>query len=191
MTLSSADQFVTRTRLSFVWNYEKDEEWLNDLSAQGQHLEEPGTFRYCFKKDAAVRYVYRLDYQQIKDQDQLDAYYALFEDMGWKHVGSNKGWHYYRKPYVEGETSPQIYTDRSSLTQMLRRIQMMLVLLAAVNFPIMTVNIMNVWSWYDKSVTVRGFISSVVVLQALVVIVLLYGFVRFQRKIRKIDEGLS
>jgi Protein of unknown function (DUF2812). len=187
MALSAVDQFVTRTRVSFVWNYEKDEEWLNNLSAQGEHLEKPGTFRYAFKKDVSIRYVYRMDYQQIKEQDQLNEYYALFKDLGWERVGSNMGWHYYRKPYMEGETSTQIYTDRSSLVQLLRRVQMMLVLLAAANFPIIIVNIMNVWSWYDKSVTVRSFISSVVVLQVLVVIVLLYGFVRFQRKIRRLD----
>lgn len=191
MTQSLKDQFSVKTRVSFVWNYEKDEKWLNELSAQGQHLVEPGTFRYVFKKEAAARYVYRLDYHQIKEKERLHEYFALFKDMGWEHVGSNMGWHYFRKPYVEGEPSALIYTDHSSLKQLLQRIQMMLVLLAAANFPIITLNIMNVWSWYDKSVTVRSVITAVVVLQVLVVILLLYGFVRFQRKIRKLDEELS
>jgi hypothetical protein len=132
-----------------------------------------------------------MDYHPIREKDELDAYYALFEDAGWERVGSNMGWHYFRKPYVNEESSALIYTDHSSLKQLLQRIQMMLILLVAVNFPIMTVNIMNVWGWYDKSVTVRSVITSVVVLQVLVIIVLLYGFVRFQRKIRKLDEHLS
>ncbi|PWW00920.1 uncharacterized protein DUF2812 [Paenibacillus cellulosilyticus] len=184
--MTHVDQFVARTRVSFVWNYERDEEWLTSLSAQGQHLVKPGTFRYRFEQDASVRYVYRLDYHQIKEKGQLDAYYALFEDMGWEHVGSNMGWHYFRKPCVEGETSTPIYTDRSSLIQLLKRVQLMLIVLAFANVPIMFVNIFNVWNWNDRSQTISGVITSVVVLQVLVVILLSYGSVCFQRKIRRL-----
>ncbi|MBD3921673.1 DUF2812 domain-containing protein [Paenibacillus sp. PR3] len=188
MTQALLDQFVVRTRVSFVWNYEKDEKWLTDLSAQGQHLVEPGTFRYVFKKDTSARYVYRMDYHQIKEKEQLNEYYALFKDMGWEHIGSNMGWHYFRKPYAEGDTSTHIYTDRSSLKQLLKRIQFMLMMLAFANVPIMIVNSINTWKWSDDAKPFSGLIGVVVVFQLVVVLLLLYGTARFQRKIRRLDE---
>ncbi|MFK7691611.1 DUF2812 domain-containing protein [Paenibacillus sp. HJGM_3] len=62
----------------------------------------PGIARHRFERDPAKRYVYRMDYHPIKERDQLDSYLALFEDAGWEHAGSKIGWHYFRRPYVEG-----------------------------------------------------------------------------------------
>lgn len=191
MTHTTMDSLITRKRISFVWNYEKDEEWLTSLSAQGEHLVMPGTFSYQFKQDTKVRYVYRMDYHPIREKDELDSYYALFEDAGWEHVGSNLSWHYFRKPHVSNEPSSQIYTDYSSLKQLLKRIQWMLVILAVANVPTMILNIVNVWKWLDESSTVSGLVTFALVLQALAVILLLYGTVRFQRKIRRLDEHMS
>lgn len=185
MTIAANDRTVTRTRFSFVWNYEKDEQWLTALSAQGLHLVKPGIARHRFERDPAKRYVYRMDYHPIKERDQLDSYLALFEDAGWEHAGSKIGWHYFRRPYVEG-ASPEIYTDRTSIRQLLQRIQFTLLILALINVPLLIINTMNLFKWGDRSQVVSGTIGFVVVLELLVILLLFYGCVRFQHKIKKL-----
>ncbi|KHF32686.1 hypothetical protein CM49_05065 [Paenibacillus sp. P1XP2] len=56
-----------RFRFTTSWNYEKEEEWLNELSAQGLHLKKAGTFHSLFTRNPSVRYTYRLDYQRTRD----------------------------------------------------------------------------------------------------------------------------
>lgn len=181
---ASAKPVEVLTRLSFVWNYEKDEKWLSDLSAQGLHLTKPGLIRHRFEKDPSVRYEYRIDYQMLRDPKEMNAYVALFEDAGWTLVASKSGWHYYRRPHVPGG-APAIYSDRSSLKELWRRVQFLLAALAFANVIIAAVNTLNLGA-ISYWPTFRNVILTVTGFQALVTILLVYGIVRFQRKIDKL-----
>lgn len=187
MTQTEINKFEYRIRFSYVWNYEMDETWLTSLSAQGIHLAKPGVFRYRFEKDHTARYVYRLDYQNIKGQDNLNAYNALFEDSGWEHVGSCMGWHYFRKPYREGE-SYEIYTDRSTVKQLFRRVQFTLGFAALANIPLLMINMTNLFS-ENRSQAIDIVLVLTVFLEILCILLLAYGCLRFQQKIKKIDES--
>ncbi|GFN32175.1 DUF2812 domain-containing protein [Paenibacillus xylaniclasticus] len=174
-----------RTRISFVWNYEKDEAWLTELSAQGLHLVRPGLFRNRFETDVNQRYVYKLDYHQLKSRKELDAYLVLFEDLGWEHTSSFLGWHYFRKPYVEGQ-SYNIYTDRTSLIHLWKRVQLMLFGIALANIPMLVLNLMNLFRYERASEIISSVIFSVTILQAVVLLLLLYGCLRFQNKMKRL-----
>ncbi len=170
-----------------AWNYEKFEKWLSDLSAQGSHFTKQGFFRLRFEKDPSARYEYLLDYQAIRDPKEKAAYFALFEDCGWTHVDTSLGWHYYRRPYVDGDR-PAIYSDRSSLKQLWRRLQFLLVALAFGNLVIAAVNTFNLNAMsYAKPF--RGILLASVLFQILVTVLLAYGCMRFQRKIKKLDQS--
>lgn len=56
-------QMEKRTRITLSWNYEKEEQWLNEMSEQGLHLTKAGAIRSTFTRDPSVRYTYGLDYQ--------------------------------------------------------------------------------------------------------------------------------
>ncbi|NOV02183.1 DUF2812 domain-containing protein [Paenibacillus planticolens] len=185
MTRSSNNGFEYRTRFSFVWNYERDESWLTGLSAQGLHLNKPGIFRNRFEKDPSVRFVYRMDYQKITGEKNLNDYLAIFEDSGWEHAGSLVGWHYFRKPYHE-DASYDIYTDRVSVKQLFRRIQLTLGIVAIANIPTLILNINNLLS-ESRSVAIGSAISFVVLLEFLCVLLLSYGCLRFEKKIKKLE----
>jgi hypothetical protein len=186
MTNTLSNQFEYRTRFSFVWNYEKDESWLTDLSTQGLHLVKPGVFRNRFEKDSTVRYVYRMDYQKISGKDKLDEYKALFEDSGWEHVDSLFGWHYFRKPFREGE-SFDIYTDRLSLKLLFRRVQLTLGVVALANLSLLLLNAPKLFNEKSSQV-IGGTMAFVVPLELFCVLLLTYGYLRFQQKIKKLDE---
>ncbi|WP_127534339.1 DUF2812 domain-containing protein [Paenibacillus kobensis] len=175
-----------RTRVSFVWNYEKDEQWMTDLSAQGLHLVKPGIVRSRFEKDTDRRYVYKVDYHQLKKGEELKSYLALFEDMGWEHVSSYMGWHYFRKPYAEGE-SYEIYTDRTTIIQLWKRVQTTFLMILLANIPILILNLVNMFETADRSEVISSTIASVSGFQTTVALLLLYGWFRFQNKIKQLS----
>ncbi|MFD0674807.1 DUF2812 domain-containing protein [Cohnella sp. GCM10027633] len=185
ITMNASNPVVYRKRLSLVWNYRTDEKWLSDLSAQGLHLTKPGVFRYRFEQDSSVRYEYRLDYQTIHDAKELETYVAFFEDSGWTLAGSIMGWHYYRRPYSEGN-SAEIYTDRSSLKQLYRRVQFTLAVVAILNLFLLIVNSFNAFRNDDEPV-IRNVFIVLMSIQLLASLLLAYGCVKFQKKIKQID----
>lgn len=185
ITMNANNPVEYRRRLSFAWNYEKDEKWLSDLSAQGLHLTKPGVNRYRFERDPSKRYEYRLDYQTIRDAKELETYAAFFEDSGWTLVGSIMGWHYYRRPY-SGGAAAELYTDRSSLKQLYRRVQFTFGVLAIVNVVLMIVNTFNTFRNSDTPVIGELFLV-LISIQLLATLLLAYGCVKFQKKIKQLD----
>jgi hypothetical protein len=138
-------EYEYRTRLSFAWNFRKDEKWASGLSAQGLHLEKPGLFRNRFVRKDGERYVYRLDYHSLRGK-ALKGYLTLYADAGWEHIGTVVGWHYFRKDYAPGETF-ELYTDSASLKQFYVRIQKVFLVIGMTNFIIAGTNALN---WYNN-----------------------------------------
>ena len=102
-----------------AWEYDKEEQDLNEASKNGLQLTEGGCFHSVFHRDDSVRYIYQLDYNtKIKDKER---YKEIFEEQGWEYINSTfNGWHYFRKLYREDmpEDEKVIYTDRESLYEM-------------------------------------------------------------------------
>jgi hypothetical protein len=119
-----ANREETRYRVSTSWNYDKEELWINELSAQGLHFKKASLIRSAFIRDESVRYTYRLDFQQgLAPGGKLQEYIDLYADAGWEYVSAFGGtWHYYRREWHEGE-EPRLYTDRESLITHYKRIQ--------------------------------------------------------------------
>jgi uncharacterized membrane protein SirB2 len=109
-------------RLYAAWEYEKEEADLNASSKEGWQLVKGGCFSSTFRKDEGVRSIYQLDYRpRITD---MDRYKEVFEEQGWTYISSTfNGWHYFCKPYKEGESAEdyKIYTDKESLHEMQNR----------------------------------------------------------------------
>lgn len=109
-------------RIYAVWEYQRELEDLNNMSANGLQLVHGGCFHSLFKRNDQVRYIYQLDYQPSIEDRSL--YIEMFAANDWEYVNSTwNGWHYFRKPYREDMTEDErnIYTDRSSLQEMQKR----------------------------------------------------------------------
>ena len=95
------------------WQDEKEEAWLESMSAQGRHLTGVQLpCAYYFEQGEPRRCIYRLDYQLV-ERSKRSEYLQLFQDAGWEHLGEMSNWQYWRKPWAAGETG-EIFTDQES-----------------------------------------------------------------------------
>jgi hypothetical protein len=112
---------VTKFRWFWAWEDEKEESWLGEMSAVGNHLLKVGfPCFYTFTVGRPRRYVYRLDYQPGFKKDR-DDYLQIFSDAGWDHIGEMSSWQYFRKEAAPGE-QPEIFTDNESKVTKYKRL---------------------------------------------------------------------
>ena len=109
-----------------AWNYEKEEDRINEESKKGWQLVKGGCFHSVYEKNNSKRYIYKIDYNTItmRDGEEKDRYIQMFEELGWDYINSTfNGWNYFKKAYDENldESEYEIYTDNTSYNEMLAR----------------------------------------------------------------------
>lgn len=109
-----------------AWNYEKEEDFINENSNGGWQLIKGGCFHSVYEKDDSKKYVYKIDYnpETMKKSIENKRYIEMFEDLGWEYINSTyNGWNYFRKEYNENSDASEyeIYTDHTSYKEMLGR----------------------------------------------------------------------
>ena len=85
------------------WNWEKEEKWLNEMSAKGLALVDYTWCRYVFEEALPGEYVYRielLDYWAINPTSLK--YIRFVEETGAEFVSSYMRWVYFRKKAADG-----------------------------------------------------------------------------------------
>lgn len=90
------------------------EKWLEDMEAQGWHLEKIGqwsSIRMVFRRGEPKKYRYVYDMQAFPKEDYVPTYQAF----GWEVVGRMASAFLWRKPY-QGER-PEAFTDAESLAR--------------------------------------------------------------------------
>ncbi len=126
-------KYKTEFRAYFAWDYEQELEELDRMSQQGWQLVKGGCFHSRFVKNEELRYRYQLDYRP--DVEDMGRYLETFREQGWEYVNSTyNGWRYFRKIYdpTLPEEEYQIFTDRSSLGEMTRRLRKLALVLMSV-----------------------------------------------------------
>lgn len=131
-------------KLFWPWQYEQEEEWLEEQAKQGW-LVEKASLVYQFRKSHPQELVYRIDYLSITSQKKLDSYKTTFEESGWEYVVSNFGWHYFRIP--ADEYSIDIYSDTPSKIEQLKRMNQDAFGLLSVYF-LLAIVILDFESWF-------------------------------------------
>ena len=113
-----------------LWEAHNEERDLNIASKKGYQLVEGRAFWWTLEKNDTVRYTYQIDFNPGAKLDPR--YKETFAEMGWEYVSSTfNGWHYFKKPYQEGQQlengdvvkSERIYTDAESFHEMENRWQ--------------------------------------------------------------------
>lgn len=112
----------TVRRLWFVWNFDKEEKWLNEMAAKGLCLVSVGFCKYEFED--CLPGEYRICLQLLKKapcNPEMQKYIEFMEETGAEHVGTYARWVYFRKKASEGDFS--LFSDNASrvkyLTNML------------------------------------------------------------------------
>lgn len=80
-------------RVFFVWDFEKEIAWLNEMSRQGWQLCRAGVCMYEFEQGQPGEYQYQLQLLRKADPDYL----AFLEETGIQVVGRCLNWIYLKK----------------------------------------------------------------------------------------------
>jgi Protein of unknown function (DUF2812). len=180
------DKLEKRHRLTMSWSYEKEEQWINELSRQGLHFKKARMISSFFTRDESVRYTYRLDYQtgQTNGGAKFQEYLDLYQDAGWEYVSSyGSTWHYFRKEWQPGE-EPRLYTDRESLMMLYKRLQRVMGVMLFLNLFIMILNMVNLNAFFTERLWTIGI--PLMILYLALFGVLGYGCWRMQQKVNQL-----
>ena len=116
-----------------MFDYEKEERWLNEMSAKGLAMTDYSWCRYVFSETPANQYLYRIELlKQMPNHPESQAYLRFLEETGVEHVASYLRWVYLRKPASEGAFD--LYTDIDSKIRHFQRIHLLWVTLMIAEF---------------------------------------------------------
>lgn len=103
------------------WDFEKEEQWLNEISAKGLALTNYTWCKYVFTETPKNEYTYRIELlDNVPTHPESIAYIRFLEENGVECVSSFGRWIYLRKKSSEGAFD--IYTDLESKIKHFKRI---------------------------------------------------------------------
>lgn len=120
----------------WVWEFDKEEAWLNEMANTGWVLDRVGFCKYTFVKSEPEEYTVRLE---MHDHDQ--GYIDFVEETGAEYVGRMARWIYFRKRTENGRF--EIFSDIDSRIQHLDCIGKMLTIVGIANLLIGIANTFN------------------------------------------------
>ncbi|MCU0237595.1 MAG: DUF2812 domain-containing protein [Acidobacteria bacterium] len=163
----------------WAWDDEKEEKWLEAMSGNGWHLENPGLpCVYHFIKGEPRAYSYRLDFRTGSFKS-LQEYLQICRDAGWEMIGRMSSWYYFRKECRGGE-KPEFFSDKDSKVQKYRRLLIFLVIF----LPIMFNGMLNLSRVKDS-----GFLSGLRIFYAFILLFFSYAILRLLLRIKKLKKS--
>lgn len=104
-------------KIFFSWDYDKEIKWLNEMSAQGWHLVNPGLISFEFEKDEPNKYQYEIEYLDNNKED----YFEFLQETGIEIIKVVNNWAYYKK--LNDGNPFEIFNDAESKINHLNRIK--------------------------------------------------------------------
>ena len=126
----------TIRKFFWVWEFDKEEMWLNEMAASGWVLERVGFLTYHFSPCEPGEYALRLE---MRAHD--DGYVRFLEETGAEYVGRMFAWMYTRKKTADGPFD--LFSDMDSRIGHLNRIGKVLFIIAMINLLIGCVNLVS------------------------------------------------
>ena len=112
----------TLHRAFWVWEFGKEERWLNEMAQEGWALKKAGFCTYTFEKCEPGEYIIRLEML-----DSSPAFQSFMEELDAEAVGKCVNWAYFRR---KAELGPfEMFSDMDSRIDHLNRIGKMLFLI--------------------------------------------------------------
>jgi hypothetical protein len=123
-------------KLIFVWNFEKEEQWLNEMAMEGWALVNVGFCRYTFEKSEPGEYTVGLEMHSAGD-----SYIDFMKETGAEYIGRVFHWIYFRKKVEDGQFD--IFSDIDSKIKHLDKIGKLLASVGFLNLFIGVINSFN------------------------------------------------
>ena len=128
-------------KVIFVWDFDKEEKWLNEMAAKGLCLVSVGFCRYEFEDCEPGEYhicMQLLDHAPGHPESQK--YMEFLESTGVEQVGAWLRWVYLRKSAAEGPFT--LFSDHASRIKHLTQI---INLIAVVTIANLVIGVNNIW----------------------------------------------
>ena len=131
-------------KVFWVWEFEKEERWLNEMAQEGWALKKASFCTYVFEKTEPGEYIIR-----VETLDNSPDFDHVMEELGAESVGCCFRWGYYRRKAELGEFN--MFSDIDSRIAHLDKIGKMLFLLCMANIVIGICNTFNgaSFSWMN------------------------------------------
>ena len=97
----------TVRKIFFVWEYEKEEQWLNEMSKEGWELVKASFRKYQFESGIPNEYTIRLELlDKSLNSKESTSYLNFLKETGIEMVGECKQWIYLRCKTADGGFEP-------------------------------------------------------------------------------------
>ena len=114
-------------------DFEKEEKWLNEMSAKGMALIDYSWCKYVFTETENNEYTYRIELlENMPTHEKSIEYINFLEESGVEYVASYMRWVYFRKKSSEGAFD--IYSDIESKIKHYKRINVFWTTLMGIYF---------------------------------------------------------
>lgn len=165
----------------WAWDFEKEEKWLNEMSAKGLQLVAVGFCKYVFEEGTRGEYAYRLELlKELPSHPESVSYIRFLEETGIEYIGSLLRWAYFRKKAADGEF--EIYSDIDSKIKHYKRI---MTLFLVVTPAVLSPGIINISNYLDRGFS-TGLYSSIV--SFIFASLLGFGSLRIFKKISRLKR---
>lgn len=165
----------------WAWNFDKEEQWLNDMAAKGLALIDVGFCRYTFENTSPGEYAFRLELlNNLPEHKASQDYISFVKETGAEYVGAVFCWAYFRKKTDTGAFD--LYSDNRSRIQHLNRILLLLAILILLEF---FLSALRIYEYFRLRLTADIVIASLLMGFALLIG---YGFCRIFLKKRKLQK---
>ena len=105
----------------WVWEFEKEEKWLNEMAAKGLTLTSMHFTKYIFEETDPGEYQVRIELLDNKPtHPESEKYIRFLEETGAEQVASWLNWVYFRKKTADGPF--ELFSDNTSRIKMLNRV---------------------------------------------------------------------
>ena len=137
----------------WFFDFEKEEEWLNNMAAKGWNLVYSNAPKYTFEEGIPGEYIYRLALPEHgRNHPETISYIRFMEETGAEHVSTlPNGWIYFRKKAANNDDF-EIFTDTDSRIRHFKRMArimgwcaLLCVAAAATQIPF------ALWAFFERS----------------------------------------
>lgn len=116
----------------WIWDFDKEEKWLNEMASKGLTLTSIGYCTYVFEDTLPGEYSIKLEMlKDVPSKPESIKYIQFVEETGAEYLGSMLRWVYFRKKKEYGEF--ELYSDYPARIKHLTMIFNFLLIMSLVN----------------------------------------------------------
>ncbi len=164
----------------WIWEFDKEEKWLNEMAAKGLGLVSVGFCKYEFEDSMPGEYGVCLQLlDKMPRHPESKKYIDFLETTGAEHVGSFTRWAYFRKKATEGDF--ELFSDNDSRIKYISKIIGFVTLITIANW-IVGINNVFIATSFSSPINYFGVINLFIALFGT------WGIIRLMRKCKKMKQ---